>query len=315
MARRKRRPSKPNNFSLKTFLHNYPIVPVLALVFIFGVWAGFVLGRKSVHTGHETKPVASVSKKIPAAIPLPKAGVEMLPNQVLPKKVEPKKVLPPKDGPKLAIVIDDIGYNKRYADELFSIDEPVTLAILPQLAYSHFFADEGKKRGYETILHLPLEPMDSKDEPGAGEITVDMSDSQVLVMLDTNLRSVPGVVGVNNHMGSKATRDPELMSVVAKELGNRNLFFLDSMTHPKSVAHRVSTERGVPTLKRDIFLDNEDDFDSVLKQIDAAARIAKSSGQAIAIGHIRHNTLQAIKKALPRLERDGVHLVTLKELL
>jgi len=212
-------------------------------------------------------------------------------------------------------VIDDLGYNKHHEELLFSIDRPLTLAILPQLAYSGYFAEEGKKRGFETILHLPLEPDNEHDNPGPGVITVDMSPDGVRVILKKNLATVPGVVGVSNHMGSRATRDLSLMYLLGRELHAKNLIFLDSLTHPNSAGFAMARLAGTPTMKRDVFLDNQDDFDYITRQIEEAARVAKIKKQAVAIGHIRENTLRAIKEAIPSLEAQGIRLSTLKELL
>ena len=115
-------------------------------------------------------------------------------------------------------------------------------------------------------------------------------------------------------MGSHATRDRRVMYIIAKELKEKKLLFLDSMTHPQSVAHRVTFALGIPTLKRDVFLDNEDKYDSILERIKETAQIAKEKGQAVAIGHIREHTLQALKDTIPNLEAQGFEITTLKEL-
>jgi len=319
MVKRRRRQSDRKKFNLKKFLRDYPIVPILAIVFILGVWAGFALGRQSVGWKERmsVEQMAEFLKKKAEKISIPQVAIPKAPFKRLAQKVrEVTRIsVPKKEGPQLVIVIDDIGYNKRNADLLFSIHEPIALAILPQLPYSKYFAEEGKRRGFETILHLPLEPNDPNDNPGVGVITIEMDSEEVKATLEKNLASVPHVVGVNNHMGSRATRDRSLMYLITKELRSKGLFFLDSMTHPKSVAYEMARLARIPTVKRDVFIDNQDNFDAVSEKIDEAATIAKKTGQAIAIGHIRENTLRAIKEAIPRLKAEGIQLATLKEIL
>ena len=273
-------------FNLGKWLKNYPIVPVLTVVFALGVWMGFELGRRP-------------------------AGVDVGPRR---KEHVPRV---PKAGthPRIAFVIDDIGYTRKHEDLLFSIEPPLTLAILPQLPYSDYFAKEGKKRGYEIVLHLPLEPEDQDDHPGLGTITTDMTEEHVKELLERDLNSVPGVVGVNNHMGSRATRNQNLMRIIVKQLRSRKLFFLDSLTHPRSIAFETARAAGVRALKRDVFLDNRDDFDAITNQIEETVRVAKKSKHAVAIGHFKENTIRAVREAIPRLKAQGIRFATLEELV
>ena len=116
-------------------------------------------------------------------------------------------------------------------------------------------------------------------------------------------------------MGSRATRNPRLMSVVLKELKNKKLFFLDSMTHPDSIAYEKARDLGMKTLKRDVFIDNNDSYQYVLKQIEQVAETAKANGSAVAIGHVHENTLRALRDAMKELEAEGIEIVSLKDLL
>ncbi len=324
MAKRRRSGS-----GSRSSFKDYSLVIVLALVFLFGVWSGFFLAQKNAawkiaqkkHRAHITRKVTFPTPSFPKSEFERPVRVEAIPTRpeaqvrVEPVVREIPKVIPKKKGPRLAIVIDDFGYHRLYTDEFFSIDAPITLAILPHLAYSSYFAEEGKKRGHEIILHLPLEPINSQQDPGPGLITTNMNPQEIRLILKGDLESVPGVTGVNNHMGSKATLDRYTMSVIVEELRANGLFLLDSMTHPKSVAFEIAKRAGIPTLKRDVFIDNEDNFDYVLKQLEETLRIVKSEGNAVIIGHIRLNTIRAIKEALPRFKAAGIEIVTLKDLL
>lgn len=217
--------------------------------------------------------------------------------------------------PQIVFVIDDLGYNKRWAELLFSIEPALTVAVLPKLPYSKYFAEEGKKNGFEILLHQPMQPEDEHADPGPGLITIDMTVEQIKNNFRENLSTVPHVVGVNNHMGSRGTKDRRLMYVLAKELKEKNLFFLDSMTDPKSVAYDVAFALGIPTTRRDVFLDNQDDYNAVLRQIEETADFAKENGTAVAIGHIRENTLRALKEAIPKLQQQGFEIKTLGSVL
>lgn len=306
MAKRNRLNEK--KFDLKRWIREYPIVPVLIIVFLTGVWVGFNLGHAAKPRLRMEKSAEAHTVKAPA---LPEKRAEA-PREV---NVSPFSFFPFKRAPRIAFVIDDVGNGRQYADVLFSFPKPVTLAILPQLAYSKYFAEEGKKRGMETILHIPLEPDDRVRKVGAGEIKTAMNEQQIKDILAKNLESVPGVTGANNHMGSHATRNPRLMSVILKELKHQKLFFLDSMTHPDSIAHEKAHDFGMKVLKRDVFIDNNDNYQYVLKQIKQVAEVAKANGSAVAIGHVHENTLRALKDAMPKLEQEGIEIVNLKDLL
>ncbi|MBI1977424.1 MAG: divergent polysaccharide deacetylase family protein [Candidatus Omnitrophica bacterium] len=315
---------------MKKFLRDYPVVLLVTVIFALGIGTGYFLGA---HKGARVREVRrevvkpEEVKQVAIASPAPAAGLpEILPKPFLPSTViqegaaiTEKLVQPQMMGkrpwkPKIVFVIDDAGYNKKHNDLLFSIDRPMTLAILPLLPYSTYFAEEGKKHGLETVLHLPLEPENGED-PGPGAIQVNMSSSRIRSILNQDLASVPGVIGVNNHMGSRATRDRTLMYLILRELKKRKLLFLDSMTHPDSVAHNVAFAVDIPSFERDVFLDNEDDFNHIVEQIEQAAQVAKQVGKAIAIGHFRENTLRAIKAMIPELEARGYEIANLQGLI
>ncbi len=324
----KRRYSDNKSFSLGKFFRDYPIILITVMVLGIGVLIGYGLGQKGFGW-HYPKHIVSRSQAImqtfgstPVSMaampePFPKSMAEKLVGEekVLPaeRAVQSKAISEKIQKPRIVFIIDDIGYNKKIADLLFSLDHRVTFAILPQLPYSKYFAEEGKKRGFSTILHLPLEPEDAEQDPGPGKITVDMGVNEVRETLEKDLASVPGVLGVNNHMGSRATRDRGLMYIVLKELKRKQLIFLDSITSSNSIGHKVAYALGMPVLKRDVFLDNQDDSDYISKHIDEAAQVARQNGVAVVIGHYREKTLSAIKKAIPKLESEGFELATLKD--
>ena len=222
----------------------------------------------------------------------------------------------------VALVIDDWGYNRRNIELLLQIDRPLTISILPNLPYSDYVAKAVRQRSeiYDIILHLPLE---SKTNIAAERDTIrsSMGDDEILSLLKDKIESIPGVIGVSNHQGSKATEDKRVMKLIFDELKERRLFFLDSITTPNSVCQRLSRDIGLKYAERDVFLDITDqtdlkNFDSYIKgQIQELASIAVTEGSAIGIGHNRRVTLEVLKDVIPQLEQQGIKIVPLKTLI
>lgn len=317
----------------KKFLQEYPIIPVLIVVFIFGIWIGFKIGQKNMgfHPAAGKPAPRAVPEKPPVYEEKNLKQVAAKPSQA-PKQTYPifsgfripgkpgreVKITPvpqKPEKPKLLIIIDDIGYNTWYQDLIFSIQQPIVLAILPQIPYSKHFAEESRKRGFEVILHQPFEPNDPSEDTGPGEIKVGMNATEIKQILDANLKTVPGAIGINNHMGSKATQDWHLMLLVSKELQRKKLIFLDSRTVSKSVAYEAARAVGIPALTRDVFLDSENEVKFIEKQLEQAAKISKANGLAIVIGHPYENTLWVLKQRLPKLEADGFQFVTIQDIV
>ena len=218
-------------------------------------------------------------------------------------------------NPRVAIVMDDFGYNMNNLEELFSIRQPVTLSILPSLRYSRRIADIAVAHGYEIILHLPMEAHNKDIREEEGTIRCGMAKEEVIALLDKDIAGVPGLKGVSNHMGSKATEDRGLMEIVLKYLKKRRLYFFDSFTSQKSVGSDVARAEGLRSAKRDIFLDNLNDFDYIEKQMWVLKKFAFARGRAIAICHDRRNTVRALKKLMPDMAKDGIIFVYLSELV
>ncbi len=222
----------------------------------------------------------------------------------------------------IAFVIDDWGYNKKNIELLFQIQRPITVSILPNLRYSSYIAKAvgDKKTMHDIILHLPLES-ESDEAAEINTIRGDMEKSEIMSIFEKDIESVPGLIGVSNHQGSNATRDKRVMRVIFEELKRRRLFFLDSLTTSDSVARDVAREAGVGFCQRDVFLDITDQTDfenfySYIKgQIDELSMIAINNGSAIGIGHDRTITLNAIKDSIPELEKKGIKIVPLKDLV
>lgn len=223
---------------------------------------------------------------------------------------------PVPEAPKarLAIVLDDWGYKKAPVEQLARLPKPLTLAVIPHLAYSRLAAERGAALGHEVIVHCPMAAKGG-GHPEPSLLASGQSALQVRAKLEEDFLSVPGAVGLNNHEGSLATEDRALMDAVAAVLKDKNAYFLDSVTSPKSKIPAAAKAAGIPWAARRVFLDNEDDQAAVAVQVAEAIACAQKRGACIAIGHPRPATLAALESALPGLEGQGVRLVKVSELL
>lgn len=228
---------------------------------------------------------------------------------ILPILTTSAHVVPASDRkPKLAIILDDLGYDRAAADAILQIPYPLTLSVLPMLPHSSEIAEDAFRRGYQVMLHLPVES-DSGTKAESIQLQPGMPANQVGFILENMLETVPHAVGVNNHQGSLGTSDESLMSEIMPALHDRDLYFVDSRTSPKSIAFDAARKAHVPAASRDIFLDDAQDVASIQRQLDLAAREARERGTAVAIGHPHPETIEALTQALPQIQREGVQLI------
>ncbi len=218
-------------------------------------------------------------------------------------------------SPKVAFIIDDLGYETEMAKKMMELDFPITLSILPFLKYSEYIAEEGKKNNQEIMLHLPMEANNSSADPGPGAIKSYMSGEEIRQAVRGSIFDFPYVIGVNNHMGSKITEDREIMKIILEEIRRYNLFFIDSITTRNSIAYQVAQETGVKTAVRTVFLDHESDMEYIKGQMLEVQEIALRDGEAIAIGHSRINTFYVLKRMIPELIKAGIEIVPVSELV
>ncbi|HEY3998119.1 MAG TPA: divergent polysaccharide deacetylase family protein [Candidatus Xenobia bacterium] len=260
-------------------------------------------------------PSATAVPPKPTATPTPTPSPVQTPTPV--HTATPAAPVPspsPKLVGKVAVIIDDFGNNYDEAEGFIHAPLPLTLSVLPKLAYTERIADEGSRNGKTIMLHLPMEPVSDRN-PGPGTIKTSMSDTEITDLFRSDLASVPHVDGVNNHEGSKATQDVHTMRRVMEEIHDRHLFYVDSMTTGSSVAGAQAQAVGVPFTIRNVFLDNEDDDDKIKEQIKLLADDAKQHGTAVGIGHVRIRTLRCLLDMAPALKADGIELVSIKELV
>jgi uncharacterized protein len=210
---------------------------------------------------------------------------------------------------RLAIILDDFGYDRAAADSLLALPFQLTVSVLPHLPLSTEVAEEAFRRGDQVLLHLPMESLGGDAKPEEIELHVGMTAAQVNEALAGMLDSVPHAVGVNNHQGSRATADSALMQALMPALKQRGLFFIDSRTTGSTVAYDTAARDGVRAASRKVFLDDTPTREAILAQLELAARDAQRDGSAIAIGHPHPATIAALREGIPRLEARGIHLV------
>lgn len=216
---------------------------------------------------------------------------------------------------RLAIVIDDLGYNLSAPTQLLSLNLPVTFSIVPQERYSREVAERVRRAGREFIVHLPMEPAGyPHDDPGPNALLLKMDDETLQARLTRHLDSLPGAHGASNHMGSAFTADSGRMAIVQETLARRGMLFLNSKTSATPVPEAIARARGYAYLERDVFLDNERSETAIRAQLDRAIARARENGQAVAIGHPYPETLRVLRERLPRLSAEGVLLVPISEL-
>ncbi len=220
----------------------------------------------------------------------------------------------PVTAAELAVVMDDMGYSRERAERVLALPVPVALAVLPFAPVSGEIAARALATGHELILHEPMEALPHDPAPpAAGTLTESMSADRFDAGFEAALEALPGVIGVNNHTGSRLTQDPDAMRRLMQRLAPRGLLFLDSRTTAATVAYAMAREAHVPALKRDVFLDHVVERDAIRQQFDRALIIARRQGYAVIIAHPHDVSLTFLAAALRSLP-DDVSLTTLRHL-
>jgi len=204
--------------------------------------------------------------------------------------------------PKVAIIIDDVGFDGEIARAFQELKPPVTLSVLPTAPLAQTIAREAMAKGVEVLLHLPMEPKEGNGFSLGSEILLDrMGEEEFLKTLRDHLNRIPGIKGVNNHMGSLLSEKEEKMGLIFRELKERRLFYVDSRTTPHTVACRVAAEVKVPAVSRSVFLDHELSQEAMKVQWDRLLEMAGQHGQAVGIAHPHRETLAFLKEHLREL--------------
>jgi len=231
------------------------------------------------------------------------------------KRPEPKES-PQEASAKLAIVIDDLGHNGRLARRLLEIEGPLSFSVLPYGTFSDQIARRVNDAGRDLLLHLPMEPKGYPEvRPGLGALLTGMTDVEFVQTLRKNLDSIPYILGVNNHMGSRLCEHEGKMRLVMQELKKRSLFFLDSRTSSETKAYSVAQQLEIPSARRDVFLDNIQSPKAIRSQMNRLIQMAQLRGEAIGIAHPHETTLVILAEMIPNLSAEGVELVPISQIV
>ena len=273
-----------------------------AVVAVVAVIAHYLIPAK--------QPLPPAPSKPPAAIKTPsqtgKPVFEIYPElEATIEKPVVKPIIPPEDGlPKVAIIIDDLGYDKKIAAKFLELDVQFTFSILPFSPHQKKIARRAQKKGLEVILHLPMEPMEyPAADPGQGTLLADMPPDRLISQLEKNLDTLSEIKGVNNHMGSRLTAESNQLYQIFSILKKRGLFFIDSRTTADSLCRPTARMFKVPFAQRDVFLDHQQQPEFIRKQIKELIEIAHRHGEAVGIAHPHSTTYTVLKEMLPELKK------------
>ena len=242
-----------------------------------------------------------------------KTGVEAEADAKTLAMVDVDRLVPKMEygGPaRIAVIIDDIGFRTEVDNQFLNLPASLAFAVIPYSPTGREFAAEAHRRGREILLHLPMEPKAyPKISPGKGGLLLRMGADEIRNVLNEDLKQVPYIKGVNNHMGSAFTSDAEKMQVVLERIKTEGLYFVDSRTAGSAKGYEVAQKLGIPSGARNIFLDHVPRPDEIAKQFDLLVKVAKRQGYAIAIGHPHTATLQVLRKKLPTLRKLNVAVI------
>ena len=236
------------------------------------------------------------------------------------KKERPDVALPEKPRPEvkgmIGIVIDDFGYrNDEISEGFLNLDANLTYAIIPGHRYSTSFGEKAVDAGYEVIVHMPMENTGKTYGEEDFVLMTKMDNETIIRRLNNALKEIPTAIGMNNHQGSKASADQSVMSNVAKVMKENGLFFLDSRTTVETIGETTMEVFGVPTARRNIFLDNEDDEEKIERQLMKLVKRSEELGAAIGIGHVKPKTLNVLSDQIPKLMKKGYRFEFVSKML
>ena len=229
---------------------------------------------------------------------------------------DPKPQPRPDARGKLAILLDDGGQKLDLVPAAAELPAEIGFAILPFLPRSSETAVALHKAGHEIWLHLPMEPENyPANDPGPGAILMSMTPDELRTTLHSAINNIPHAIGVNNHMGSRATADLKTMTWIMQDLKSRGMAFIDSRTTVRTVAEEAARAQGVPTGRRHVFLDNERSAPAIRAQLDEAVYRCRMEGEIIAIGHLDPVTVEVLSQELPGLSARGADLAKPSDLV
>ncbi|UUX50349.1 divergent polysaccharide deacetylase family protein [Nisaea acidiphila] len=322
----------------------------IAAVFAAGLWAGMQFGQEPPAPRQQEAVMRSPADKQKPPLPVsPGPADQAAMDRLVARVAEPEKApapevkavaqqaprlrpdaeapaqlawvqnaLPtdlPSGRPMIALVIDDVGIDRRRSDAIVALPGPLTLSYLTYAKDLDRQTAAARAGGHELMVHMPMQPKSADADPGPNVLRVRDKPVDLAKKIDWGLSRFGGYVGVNNHMGSRFTSDRAGMNAVMEALKLRGLFFLDSVTAPDTAGPAAAEALGVPVLKRDVFLDNEDSPEEVRYRLEQVEKIARKSGAAIAIGHPHDATITVLRDWIPDAKARGFAIVPITVLV
>jgi len=263
--------------------------------------------------------VPAPARALPKPRDTPAPPSPQSPRPVQPHAAQPQPAAQPPQAsissPRVAVIVDDLGGRRDVFDPLRDIRRPLTVAVLPGLPLSEWTAREAAAAGMEVILDLPMEPYRFPEvDPGPGALLMAMSPQEMQAQIGAHLASVPGAVGVTNHMGSRMTEDRARMRTVMEVLAGRRLFLVDGLSSNLSLAYDEAKSLGVRAGRRQIIVDHKSGEAGDRVRWDEVASWAERRGEVIVIAHGHPLTARLLREYVPRWEARGIRLVPVSQL-
>jgi polysaccharide deacetylase 2 family uncharacterized protein YibQ len=305
-GRAKPRASKKKKPAFSTRRQFMKIMAGLTLLVCLVITAGLLANRFIMRPAPPMAPPTP-----PVAIKPPETGAvhhsvpdyEAFHRETVPPPPPITRVKPITNGIPVAIIIDDIGYDRQLASGFLALNVPLTFSILPMGPFNHSIIDKALANDVEIMLHQPMEPGGYPSvNPGPGALLTSMTPDELIAQLNANLDRLPQVKGVNNHMGSKLTASSEQMRQVFTVLKKRHLFFVDSRTTADTLCRPSAELLKLPFAERDVFIDHLQTRDFIRKQLKLLVKRAKNQGYAIGIAHPHPVTLAVFREMMPEIK-------------
>ncbi len=337
-ATRKKKQGKKTQKKSRTTTDLKKIVAGLSILIILvigaGILAHYLLGSGSVSQTSVSSPSihknGSFSKTARTKEPVPyqKKGLRPKKTYKVPRyEIYPKSEIPAQrlargkefDAheamPRVAIIIDDVGYDKKIADRFLALDAVLTFSVLPFSPFKDHIVKAAHNKKIDIMLHLPMEPIEYPSvKPGPGGLFSSMSPDQLIDQLNRNIRNIPHVKGVNNHMGSRLTTVSSQMNQVFSILKKKGLYFIDSRTTADTLCYQSARLFQVPFAERSVFLDHVQDPAFIRRQLRKLVRDAVKNGEAVGIAHPHMVTYGVLKEGISELKKK-VRLVPASEIV
>jgi hypothetical protein len=241
-----------------------------------------------------------------AALPMPRADA-WIRNAVAMPDV-PRDVM-------IAIIVDDMGIDQKRSKGIIGLPAPLTLSYIPYGYHLRELIAASRAAGHEVMLHMPMEPLDNNVDPGPNALRTTASVEENRSRLLWALSRVEGIVGLNNHMGSKFTTWRDGMAMVIREVQERGMLFVDSFTNNESVGYLLARERRLPSAARDVFIDHDISRDAIEKSLRELERVARRRGYAVGIAHPHDLTREALRRWMREAETRGVDFVPISQIV